>query len=103
MSISFRGIPVFFFFVFFEVLPSDIRKRQLNCLRVGIPGVRRAPMFLADDNWPAVPGRTKHSDKRFIIVHVWLNKGSTTPASQARIHHNTKHMKSLMSYDLLLE
>lgn len=60
-------------------------------------------MFLADDNWPAVPGRTKHSNKRFIIVYVWLNKGSTTPAPQARIHRNTKHMKSLMSYDLLLE
>lgn len=60
-------------------------------------------MFLADDNWPAVSARTKHSNMRFIIVHVWLNKGSTTPAAQVQIHHNTKHMKSLMSYDLLLE
>lgn len=60
-------------------------------------------MFLADDNWPAVSARTKHSNMRFIIVHVWLNKGSTTPAAQVQIRHNTKHMKSLMSYDLLLE
>lgn len=47
----------FFIFIF---SPSHIRKRQLNCLQVGIPGVRLAPMFLAD-NWPAVHGRSKHS------------------------------------------
>lgn len=98
MCISSRGIPGFFF----EVSPSHIRKRQLNCLQVGIPGVKLAPMFLAD-NWPAVHRWSKHSNKRFIIVYVWLNKGPTTPAPQARIHRNTTHMKSLMSCDLLLE
>lgn len=29
---------------------------------------------------------TKYSCKRFIIVYVWMNNGSTTPAAQAPIH-----------------
>lgn len=41
---------------------------------------------LADDNCPAVPEWTKQSCKRFIIVYVWSNNGSTTPAAQASFH-----------------
>lgn len=65
---------------------SDTRERQLDCLQAVISGARCASMFLADDNYPAVPERTKQSRKRFIIVYVWLNNGSTTPAAQALVH-----------------
>lgn len=70
---------------FLMSLYPNKRKRQLNCLQAAIPGSRHATMFLADDNCPAVPERTKHSCKRSIIVYVWLNNGSTTPAAQALV------------------
>lgn len=65
---------------------SDTRERQLDCLQAVISGARRASMFLAEHDRPAVPERTKQSRKRFIIVYVWLNNGSTTPAAQALVH-----------------
>lgn len=43
-------------------------------------------MLLSDGNFPAVPEWTKHSGKKFIIVYVWLNIGSTTPAAHALVH-----------------
>ena len=44
-------------------------------------------MLLTDDNWSGVPKETKHACKRFIIVYVWLKRGSTTPAAQALLLH----------------
>lgn len=76
-------------YLFFNVFVSDMRKRQLNCLQALISGARHATMFLADDNCPAVPEWTKQSCKRFIIVYVWFNNGSTTPAAQAPVHRKT--------------
>ena len=69
--------------LFLRAFVSQMRKRQLNCLQAEIPRARHATMFLADDNYPAVPEWNEHSCKRFIIVYVWLNNGLTTPAAQA--------------------
>lgn len=75
----------------FKVFVSDMTERQLKCLQAVIPGARHAQiqcfwlMIIAR----AVPERTKHSCKTFIIVYVWLNNGSTPPAAQAPVHRQS--------------